>query len=196
MKADAGATRARIVAAARIEFAAYGLAGARVDRISVQANASKERLYAYFGDKDSLFHATLEDGFNRFVDAVHFDVLDLGAYAARAYRHMSREPEEHRILLWAQLQGDPKLHDKGSAGDVIGDRIEAISRAQRENLITDDVAAADLMTLIFGIISSWMTTPGQDAAPASAVEIDRRCVVIEFAVRRLVEVRQPHASLI
>jgi AcrR family transcriptional regulator len=47
--------RGEILEAARAEFAQYGLAGARIDRIARNAQASKERLYAHFGDKETLF---------------------------------------------------------------------------------------------------------------------------------------------
>src|SRR3981189_168640 len=47
--------RGEILAAARTEFAQYGLAGARIDRIAGSAHASKERLYAHFADKEALF---------------------------------------------------------------------------------------------------------------------------------------------
>ena len=111
MKPDASATRARIVAAARAEFSEHGLAGARVDRIAVSAKASKERLYAYFGDKQALFRAVMEDGFTRFLESIPFTADDLGRYAAREYLHFAAHPEEHRLLLWTQLQGG-----KGAAG--------------------------------------------------------------------------------
>ncbi len=188
MRADAGATRARIVAAARTEFAAYGLAGARVDRISANASASKERLYAYFGDKESLFAAAVADGFARFADAVPFTVDDLGQFAARVYRHLCSEPEEHRILLWAQLQQASCLQGDDTIGGVLDARAAEVAQAQRNGTLNADVAAEDLMTLLFGIVSAWLTTPGQMAVSSDA-ELDRRCRVIESAVRRLCEVR-------
>jgi AcrR family transcriptional regulator len=57
MRAAGEATRERIPAAAKEEFARYGFAGARISRISAEAKASKERLYAYFPSKESLFAA-------------------------------------------------------------------------------------------------------------------------------------------
>jgi len=51
----------RILDAALREFAQFGLAGARVDRIAARAGANKRMLYYYFGDKDRLFLAALED---------------------------------------------------------------------------------------------------------------------------------------
>ena len=58
---DPDGTRSRILGAAVQEFARYGLGGARVDRIAERASANKRMLYYYFGDKDGLFLAALED---------------------------------------------------------------------------------------------------------------------------------------
>ena len=58
---DPERTRRRILDAATGEFARYGLGGARVDRIASRAGANKRMLYYYFGDKDRLFLAALED---------------------------------------------------------------------------------------------------------------------------------------
>jgi AcrR family transcriptional regulator len=58
---DPERTRQSILASATAEFARYGLGGARVDRIAERAGANKRMLYYYFGDKDGLFLASLED---------------------------------------------------------------------------------------------------------------------------------------
>jgi AcrR family transcriptional regulator len=60
---DPVGTRARILAAATREFARHGLGGARVDRIAACAGANKRMLYYYFGDKDELFLAVLEQAY-------------------------------------------------------------------------------------------------------------------------------------
>jgi TetR/AcrR family transcriptional regulator len=54
------ATRQKLLAAARREFAASGLAGARVDEIAARAGVNKQLVYHYFGDKDALYLAVLE----------------------------------------------------------------------------------------------------------------------------------------
>jgi AcrR family transcriptional regulator len=59
-KRSATATKARILQAALAEFATRGFAGARVDVIAAQARANKRMLYAYVGNKDALWLATLE----------------------------------------------------------------------------------------------------------------------------------------
>jgi AcrR family transcriptional regulator len=63
---DPEATRARILAAAKVEFARKGLGGARVDVIAERAAANKRMLYHYFGNKEALFRITLEDAYGDF----------------------------------------------------------------------------------------------------------------------------------
>lgn len=60
---DAKRTEASILAAATEEFADHGLAGARVDRIAERARSNKRMLYYYFGSKDALFLAVLENAY-------------------------------------------------------------------------------------------------------------------------------------
>ncbi len=57
---DPAATRKKLLAAARREFAGKGLAGARVDEIAARAGVNKQLVYHYFGDKDALYLAVLE----------------------------------------------------------------------------------------------------------------------------------------
>ncbi len=60
---DATATRLRILKAAKSEFAKKGLAGARVDEIASRADINKRMLYVYFGNKEDLFLAVLEEAY-------------------------------------------------------------------------------------------------------------------------------------
>ncbi|MBC8026055.1 MAG: TetR family transcriptional regulator [Steroidobacteraceae bacterium] len=59
-KRSAEGTKARILEAALSEFATRGFSGARVDVIAAQAKSNKRMLYAYVGNKDALWLATLE----------------------------------------------------------------------------------------------------------------------------------------
>ena len=58
---DADRSQSTILAAARDEFAEFGLGGARVDRIAERAGLNKRLIYYYFEDKDKLFQAVLEN---------------------------------------------------------------------------------------------------------------------------------------
>lgn len=58
---DPERTRAAILAAAGAEFAAKGFDGARVDAIAARAGINKRMLYHYFGNKEDLYLAVLEE---------------------------------------------------------------------------------------------------------------------------------------
>jgi len=60
---DADRSQQTILDAARDEFAEHGLGGARVDRIAERAEVNKRLIYYYFGNKDDLFLAVLEDAY-------------------------------------------------------------------------------------------------------------------------------------
>lgn len=60
---DADRSQSTILAAARDEFAEYGLGGARMDRIAERAALNKRLIYYYFEDKEKLFQAVLEQAY-------------------------------------------------------------------------------------------------------------------------------------
>lgn len=60
---DADRSQLAILLAARDEFAQHGLGGARVDRIAERADVNKRLIYYYFGSKDELFLAVLENAY-------------------------------------------------------------------------------------------------------------------------------------
>src|SRR5918997_1851320 len=64
-KRDPQATRQALLTAAIAEFAAKGPAGARVDEIARRAGVNKQMVYHYFGNKDDLFRAALEEVYGR-----------------------------------------------------------------------------------------------------------------------------------
>ena len=54
-------TRQRVLDAAIVEFSTRGLGGARIDAIARRAGTNKRMIYHYFGDKDAMFLAVLEN---------------------------------------------------------------------------------------------------------------------------------------
>lgn len=76
---DADLTRKRILAAATAEFARKGLGGARVDEIALRSKSNKRMIYHYFGSKERLFTAVLEEAYSGIRSAereLHLDELD------------------------------------------------------------------------------------------------------------------------
>ena len=62
---DPEATRKDILEIATEEFADKGFSGARVDDIAARTQTSKRMIYYYFGDKEGLFVAVLEQAYGR-----------------------------------------------------------------------------------------------------------------------------------
>jgi AcrR family transcriptional regulator len=103
MAYDSAATKERILAAATAEFAAHGVAGARVDRIAAEAKANKRAIYDYFGDKNTLFAVVLERALAELADAVP-PSADLPAYAERLFDYHRAHPEALRLVMWEALE--------------------------------------------------------------------------------------------
>lgn len=66
---DPDAVRRDILAVARQEFVEKGLSGARVDHIAAHTATSKRMIYYYFGDKEGLYLAVLEEAYRRVREA-------------------------------------------------------------------------------------------------------------------------------
>ncbi len=62
-KRDPERTKRRIMEAATYEFAHKGLTGARIADIAARAGTNKRMLYHYYGDKEALFLAVLEQAY-------------------------------------------------------------------------------------------------------------------------------------
>lgn len=101
---DAEATKARIFAAATAEFAAHGIAGARIDRIAREAKANKQLIYAYFGDKAALFAQVVQHAMLAIAAAVPPDAENPGDYLDRLMSYHADHPELLRLMLWEGLE--------------------------------------------------------------------------------------------
>jgi AcrR family transcriptional regulator len=71
-------TRANIIDVATREFSDKGFAGARIDEIAEKTNSSKRMIYYYFGGKEGLYQAVLEQaygGIREREEAQNFDAM-------------------------------------------------------------------------------------------------------------------------
>lgn len=183
------ATKQRILDAAQEEFSAYGLAGARIDRIAKNAKASKERMYAYFGDKENIFHAVLDANLIELMERhSHREPGDdLPDFAATVFEETCRKPQLQRMIIWGQLQGESvRMREQAQRRPDWSRQMESIRRAQAEGLVTSQWEPEDLITLIFGLVFSWMVAPGvQENDTCDSAEIARRKAAVQYAATRL-----------
>jgi AcrR family transcriptional regulator len=185
-----GATRERILAAARKEFSERGLAGARVNRIAESAQTSKERLYAYFPSKEALFAAVTE----QLVADVASDVApaggDMAAYVGLLFDNFVRNPENARLHDWlnfgaidAPKDAPQVLALKAKLGDI--------RAGQAAGLIDSRWDPAQLLVMLVEIAKA-MAYPKDTARPLlqgnrrANTRAGRRAAAVE-AARRLSE---------
>lgn len=107
MRRSATELRGQILDAARAEFARHGLAGSRIDRIAREAHASKERLYAHFGDKETLFREVVDTDVTAFYRSVTLRPDAVPEFAGDVYDLGRNSPEHLRMITWARLKDWP-----------------------------------------------------------------------------------------
>jgi AcrR family transcriptional regulator len=152
---NAEATKARLLAAATDEFAAHGIAGARVDRIANTAEANKQLIYAYFGSKEALFDAALTESCTALMDSVPFEPDDIPGYVGRLFDHAVAHPEVYRLVTWAGLERPNAVADFEATS--YSAKLAAITDAQREGRLDASLAPADLLALVIGLAGSWFS---------------------------------------
>lgn len=177
--------RGQILAAARAEFAQYGLAGARIDRIARAAQASKERLYAHFGDKETLFREVVAADSAEFFRAVNLRPDAVPDFVADIYDLARRRPEHLRMITWAQLEGvvldEPQAEDDQPA---LAHAISAIEMAQAAGYVDPAWEPTDILALLFAIGLAWANSPHPRAVTDEpAVIARRRAAAVEAATR-------------
>jgi AcrR family transcriptional regulator len=153
---DAEATKARLLAAGTREFAEYGFAGARIDRIAEQAGANKRLIYMYFGDKDALFAAVLKAEIAKLIEAVPFIPDDLAAFAAARFDYVLANPHVGRLASWRVLDPAGPTEEERLSYQA---RIDAIAEAQAAGKINDRISAVDLFAMVLRITDSWLSAP-------------------------------------
>jgi AcrR family transcriptional regulator len=182
------ATRERILDAAKEEFAARGLAGARINRIAAEAHASKERLYAYFPSKEALFTAVIE----RLIVDVSNDTAaaggDIGAYVGSLFDNYVRNPTNARLHDWLNFGTSDAA---GDSPEVLAfePKLDEIRAAQAAGTVDSSWDPAQLLIMLIEMTKS-MAYPkgaarqlfrGNRQANSRAA---RRAAVVE-AARRL-----------
>ncbi|HWI36765.1 MAG TPA: TetR/AcrR family transcriptional regulator [Burkholderiales bacterium] len=154
-------TRERILAAATAEFAQHGFGGARVDRIAARAAANKRMLYYYFGSKDELFLAVLEEAYAHIRSAEHD--LDLEHADPRAalkrlveftWNYYLEHPEFMALLATENLHKGSHVHRSRRVRKLhspLVDTLRAIlRRGERQGLFRRGVDPVQLYISIAG----------------------------------------------
>jgi AcrR family transcriptional regulator len=185
---DAAATKQRLLQAATQEFVERGVAGARVDRIAARAKANKRLIYDYFGDKDGLFDAVLDNLTEEGIGAVPIDPTDLPVYAGRLFDFHLDHPELLRLATWARLDGRSTAAAQDQREASYKRRAAAVRKAQREGRVTSDFSPSEILDMIESLTVGWTVTARAHLKDGPGLKRGRsaqRKAIIE-AVRRII----------
>ena len=157
--ADPERTRQDILAVAREEFVENGLSGARVDAIAARTRTTKRMIYYYFGSKDGLYLAVLEQAYAS-IRAIEGD-LDLARLPpVQALRRLTEftfdyhadNPDFVRLVSIENIHRGRHLRQSEAVAKlnvtVIRSLAEILERGRREGLFRDDIAPVDMHMLI------------------------------------------------
>jgi TetR/AcrR family transcriptional regulator len=152
---NAAVTRARILEAAKHEFAARGLKDTRIEDVAKRAGANRRMIYYYFGSKDALYLAALEGVYAQLMDEERkIDVDKLHPVEAITeivrlkIEHYTQHPEFISFLNMENLyQARHLRHSKRIADfkapltDILA---RVLKRGQHGGLFRSDIDPVDL----------------------------------------------------
>src|SRR3569833_1616882 len=192
---DPAATRGKLLAAARREFASSGLAGARVDEIAARAGVNKQLLYHYFGDKDALYLAVLEWVYEEIRS--HERKLNLeGLPPEQAIKKLIESSFDHLalhpdfiVLLNAEnrnraqhVRASPKIEDMHSplvrmVSTILSQGVRAVTFRKGDNPVHLFISIAGLSYFFFSNTPTLSAIFGKDLSSATAKRARRKHVV-------------------
>ena len=156
---SAQATRDGLLRAAIRVFARHGFRGGSVGRISAAARSHDRMIYYYFGSKEGLFIAALEEVYRRFNDAESRLQLDasqpvqaLAEVVEFMLGYYRRNPEFVTLLNTENLHRGRHIGKSLRAREYSSPALAVIDRVLasgvRQGLFRDDVPARDLYLMI------------------------------------------------
>ena len=132
---DPDRTMAGILAVAMDEFSEKGLSGARIDAIAAATKTSKRMIYYYFGSKEGLYLAVLEESYRRMrtiEGALHLDDLPpedaLRRLVGFTFDHHHGNEPYIRLVMSENMQRGQYLAQSKNIQQLNVPAIEAIRR--------------------------------------------------------------------
>jgi AcrR family transcriptional regulator len=156
---DAERTRSELIEVATAVFAEQGYSGARVDEIAERTRTTKRMIYYYFGGKEQLYLAVLENAYRGIREAeqrVKVDHVDpvaaIRSVAELTFDHHIKHQEFIRLVSIENIhRGEfigrlDSLRTLGQPATSLLDQILADGREQ--GVFRDDVDALDVHIVI------------------------------------------------
>ena len=156
---DAERTRAELLAVATRVFAEDGYSGARVDEIAEQTRTTKRMIYYYFGGKEGLYLAALENAYRGIREAEQaLDVSDLDPVdairelAQLTYDHHVGHPEFIRLVSIENIHQGEFIQRIDALREVVAPAVGVLEgvleRGRAAGEFRSDVDALDVHLVI------------------------------------------------
>jgi AcrR family transcriptional regulator len=174
------ANRAALLEAGAQAFAASGLAGARIDDISLAAGLAKGTVYNHFESKDALFRAILGEACalaERTADAVPADAAPeerLAAFVAGNLEWAQARPALARVFARELLAGDAatRAFVLQAAAHCVSTVASILAGEVRDDLPPDQLAVAFICHANLLLGQHWATGwPALDKLPELAAAL-------------------------
>jgi AcrR family transcriptional regulator len=179
-------TKAKLLAVATQEFAAYGFAGARVDRIAQLAGCGKQLIYSYFGNKQGLFEAVMKTHISSYLNTVPLNGNDLVNYAAGLYEYLNDHSEFIRLMQWYTLEGKPSAAIIEYINSSNLGKVTAIAHSQQEGNVSNELPANEILTAIVALSTTWAIGIQDSVKPNSEADVQLHKKTIEHIVKRFI----------
>lgn len=108
---DAAVTKETILKTGCAEFSQHGLTGARIDRIANRSGCNIRMIYHYYGSKEGLYIAVLEDTYRRIrslerqLDLAHMDPVEgMRKLVDFTFTYLLENPDFARLIRNENLQ--------------------------------------------------------------------------------------------
>jgi len=152
---DPEATRRNIIDVATEEFAAQGYSGARVDEIAAKTRTSKRMIYYYFGGKEQLYLAVLEEAYRSIreleesLDTENCSAMDaIRRLIEATFDHDERNPNFIRLVSIENIHRAKHLKHSAQLREinasVIATLRRILERGRTEGAFRRDVDPVDL----------------------------------------------------
>lgn len=144
---EGGSARERLLAAAAHEFAEKGISGARVDAIAGRAGVNKQLLYYYFGSKDGLYRAFLQERLARPKSVPTDENPTLGERMSRVTREHLDDGDHLRLLMWEALEvgTEGEVAEEEARAAHYAEMVERVRAAQEAGEIPADLDPAQIL---------------------------------------------------
>ena len=134
-------TKRKILETAELVFAEKGLYGSRVDEIADRAEVNKRMLYAYFGSKELLYVAVLEEVYNRLArwedPLLSTQELDceesICVIIRRSFEFLYQNPTFVKLVMWENLN-EARYLQQSSVPSSRGASLEMLRRTLQRGI--------------------------------------------------------------